>query len=65
MTLFAVILLGAGLLLIISAHENTSIVATFQGIMSGQPITGAPAGSAGTAGGTGVNTPVSGVQVNG
>lgn len=38
MTILVAILLGTGLLLIVSAMDNTPIVSTFQKIVSGDPI---------------------------
>lgn len=38
MTIVIVVLLGAGLLLIASALDNTPILATFQKIVSGQRV---------------------------
>lgn len=38
MTMLIVILMGAGVLFVASAMDNTPIVSTFQKIMSGDPI---------------------------
>jgi hypothetical protein len=38
MTMIITVLLGAGILLLISAIENISIVCTFQNIMAGKPL---------------------------
>lgn len=54
MTLVVVLMIGAGVILIASALDNTPIVATFQAIASGQAVdwTGSKAtGTAGTAAG--------------
>jgi hypothetical protein len=40
MTLAVVVMVGAGILLIISAIEDSPIIATFQAIWGGQPISG-------------------------
>ena len=52
MTLLSVVLLGAGLILVASALDNSSIVDTFHKIVSGQPID--------WTGGSGSGTPVTG-----
>jgi hypothetical protein len=46
-TTAVVVMIGAGLLLIISAIEDSSIVATFQALWSGQPLT-APTAATGS-----------------
>jgi hypothetical protein len=48
MTTGVVVMIGAGLLLIISAIENSSIIATFQAIWGGQPISTLGAASTST-----------------
>lgn len=50
MTTAIVVMIGAGILFVISAIEDSSLIATFQVIWGGQPISSLAAGSSGTQG---------------